>query len=81
MNESIGCEPSYAIVDRMYRINSCAKCASNYMYEYPLVVDEMRHGVRDIAVNVRGFAVRIEQTIYTRKNRCLNIFRRLRLKA
>lgn len=34
-----------------------------------LVVDETRHGVRDVAVNVRGAAVaRIEQTIYARKN-------------
>lgn len=38
----------------------------------------MKRGVRDVAVNVRGAAVaRIEQTIYTRKNSWLNIFRRL----
>lgn len=39
-------------------------------------------GVRDVAVNVRGSPVaRIEQTIYTRKNSCLNISRRLKAYA
>jgi hypothetical protein len=41
-------------------------------------VDETRHGVRDVVVNVRGSPiVRIEQTIYALKNSYLNISRRL----
>lgn len=55
MNESIGCEPPIRI-ECIESTRAYAKCASNYVYKRPMV-DETRHGVRDVAVNVRGAAV------------------------
>lgn len=51
------------------------------------MIDETRHGVRDVTVNVLAVLsplcararARIEQTIYALENSCLNISRRLLL--
>lgn len=76
MNESVDCGPIWIeyISNRLVHTPNVPRIT---LHER-LVVDETRHGVRDVAVNVRGAAVaRIGQTIYARKNSCLNISRRL----
>jgi len=61
----------------MYRIACVRKMCIELRIQASATVDETRHGVRDVVVNVRRSP--IEQTIYVLKNSCLNISCRLRI--
>lgn len=80
VNESVGNSPfiHYFDVGRIYRIACVCTMCIGLRTRASAAVDETRHGVRDVVVNVRGSPiVRIEQTIYALKNSYLNISLRL----